>query len=104
MSSNIPTLENPPKFVATRRISHVEDFDTLTSSSVSPYIEETGATQPETTMPVEAICYALNRVGFDKDNSGAFDVFPKYVGTLPRAMPLIPHPQGTALLVNSNPG
>ena len=67
-------------------------------------------TQSETTMPVEVICHALNHVGFDKNDSGAFDVFPKYVGTyltsnrLPRTMLLIPHPQGTVLLVNSNPG
>ena len=83
MSSSTLTLDNRFELISTRRIPHVENFDTLPSSSVSPYIGKMSGTRSETTMPIEAICYAFNRVGFDKDDSGALDVFPEYVGTRP---------------------
>ena len=84
VSSNTPTLDDTSKLVATRRISYIEEFDALPSSSMSPYIVGMGGTQPEITTPVKPVSYAFSGVGFNEDDSGALDVFPKHVGPLPR--------------------
>ena len=42
-----------------------------------------GGTQPETTTPVKPVSYAFSGVGFNEDDSGALDVYPKNVGPLP---------------------